>query len=150
MFKKLSRLRPTKWLCPFCNEWHNWTGDRLGSINNLVCPMNKEISVRVNIAKDCKNHQLYLSYIAGKKDVVCNYSGAIFNRVCDPHDFRFVTEDDNSINMYFRALVSMKKLPKGYCDKCNRHCNIIFNDFIGSHTTIRCGIKFNKRDFSKE
>ncbi|MBQ7667760.1 MAG: hypothetical protein IJS47_00320 [Clostridia bacterium] len=148
MFRKLSKLRPVKWLCPFCNEWHEWTGERLSAVNNLVCPRNKEISVRVNIAKDTRKNQLYLSYIAGKKDVVCNYSGAIFNRVIDPHDFKFVNQDDDSVNMYFKALVSMKELPKGVCDKCSRHCNIIFNDFIGSHTNVRCGIQFNRRDFS--
>ena len=75
MNKNLLQLEPTRWLCPFCGQWHDWTGSfSLGSgFSHLIlstCPYHPKDKLLWTYFLDFKDDDCHYN-IMGR----CRYGG---------------------------------------------------------------------------
>lgn len=151
MNRKLLKLKPTHFLCPYCGEWHKWTeGDYLayfsssGYTANLKCPIDNDCytiyfdfssnELKFNVEKLCgRCRQDYIGGSISIDEIIENY-------------------DESSVT-FKESFTSHSPVNEEICYSCSFVNKCLYAELgeagDGIHMNIPFGFKFKKEEFDE-
>lgn len=131
MNSKLLQLRPKRYLCPFCGEWHDWPFRSLNSYTEsahpaeLECPYHQHeyVGKRMVLYEVCFPYGRYFQYEISPH---CNRL-EIFNY--DKFELSEIIEDENKpiVSLTVDYIIE-KPVGDDYCGCCPPYVHCIFKD----------------------
>ena len=151
MNRKFLELRPTKYLCPYCGEWHNW--NEVYALNcynkdstaSHKCPIDDDGPYKVY----CDGNELY--YFVKSMCQRCEQDS--LNGKISINDSNIIKDYDKSTITFEIPFISKERAGMSVCScsSFKRHCLYakLGEAGDGIHMNIPFGFKFKKEEFDE-